>query len=138
MSATAAKCYDAMLKLGAIEARGEFSGGNDEGGYDEINFVTEGEDGALDERLAKFDIYTDMSYNGQGYENGRWVNITQPTRDPDLTAIADHMYAVLDGQYGSFAGEFSVHGTVIVDAKARTSKIEGEEMAGYEHFERYL
>ena len=135
MSATAAKCYDAMLKLGASECHANFSGGNDEGGYEDVTFVATGEDAIIEGPLADFDIYKDVSYNGQTYKNGQWVNIPQPTRDPDLTAIADHLCGVLEGQYGSFAGEFYVHGTVIVDARARTTRMEGDEQSGYEHFE---
>jgi hypothetical protein len=39
-------------------------------------------------------------------------------------------------QWGSFAGEFSVHGTVEVDVVAGRAKMEYDEQSDYEHHEQ--
>jgi hypothetical protein len=118
----------AMRDLGVAKILASFSGGNDEGGYNDFpQFVLETEGATLDSRLERFDIYDHRSSNGERWDSVRrtWVPVPKDTTDADLTAIADHLGEYLDGEFGSFTGEFYVSGTVSVDAKARTTTSSG-------------
>jgi hypothetical protein len=137
VNTTALRAYNAMDKIGVAKVIGHFSGGNDEGGYDEISFLdAEGNEvavpGASDRSY--FSVYDEMSQHEWGGGGWRKTSI----KEGPAAAIADHLYEVIDGAYGSFAGEFSVYGDVIVDVKAHKTSIVGEEQSGYDHFERYV
>ena len=101
--------FNLMTAMGIKRAVVSFSGGNDEGGVDEIT-----------------------AYNADGGEIGfgstdRWGQLEELLGRP-----------VYD-QYSSFAGEFYVDGEVTWDLSDRTVKMKGNERVdAYEGFDREL
>ena len=88
--------YLLAAAAGAVRIAGEFSGGNDEGGYEMIT------------------LYNAQGCSIQGVDTG-WDSEIGKAMEPFLD------------QWGSFAGEFHVHGTVHVDVTARKVKIDYAE-----------
>lgn len=109
-SATTAKSalFEEMRKVGASRLEASYSGGNDEGGVDGIEKLLDAEGNALEipgawiEREPRDD---DPAYR---IREGK-VNEWHP-----LYEAADGM---LSTEFGSWAGEFSAHGTLFADLK---------------------
>lgn len=80
--------FDYMDEHGIVRARLSFSGGNDEGGFDGVG------------------DYTDTE--GDLHEVG-W-------QDNHLAALEGLVGDALYDKWGSFAGDFNVHGDLILDA----------------------
>lgn len=98
-----------MREKGAVLAKAHFSGGNDEGGIDGITLLD---------------------------ANGVELPYEYSWDDSDeQDALARDADGIVTGEYGSFAGEFSVHGTVTYDLNAGTVKMSKEEQSGYDHSE---
>jgi len=94
-----------MATRKVVRAEVEYSGGNDEGGADTIRLFHE--DGHKEEL--------------EPYDNTD-VLIDQLSELPGL-------------EYGSFAGDFSVSGTFVVDLATRSIKMDGQE-SSYEPVSR--
>ncbi len=113
-----------LARRGFVRAAVEFSGGNDEGGVEEITLFREnGQTEDID------------PYYGEGYRyvNGRFESIRTELDDDEK--LAQQLGTPVYDAYGSFAGEFSVYGKVIFDVANRTVKMEKEEMSGYDYSE---
>lgn len=117
---TKEQVFVALEALGATKVVAGFSGGNDEGGWDVIQFYN-GET-LLD---VEFDIYDEAHGFSAGENKLRH-------------AIATYLDSWLDGQYGGFGGDFSVSGELTIDTITRTAIVTGSERSDYTSFERSL
>lgn len=127
--------FDRLDERRAAQAQVRFSGGNDSGGADGIVLLdaSGGEIAQLHEHVPTLEVGGDGRYihvPGEGYKT---VPLTrQEERDAELAeALTEPVYA----EYGGFAGDFDVYGTVTWDAGARTVTISGGEQE-YVPFER--
>jgi len=101
-----------------------FSGGGDEGGCDNIVILKD------DTIICELD----ENYEGQMYdpELQKFIPINQKPEDKFVRGLCQPVY----DKYYSFAGEYSVDGTVTWDCKNKTCKMEGsEEVPSYNGFE---
>ena len=132
--------FAALKRMGAVRAEVEFSGGNDEGGVDMINFYGPN-NATLDINLPD-NVYEERDYSRSGPENGWrgastgvWIFSTwdydakpRPAQykraaTPEEIAgakLRDALGGPVESEYGSFAGEFSVSGTVTWDVAEGT------------------
>jgi len=101
---------------------GQFSGGNDEGGFDSVYFADgkENEIVIKEENKKDFKFFVDKK-NIYKFDNEKEKKIsvfyTITNSENNLSAILEEiLYSTgcLE-EYGSFAGEFNVHGTVKLD-----------------------
>jgi hypothetical protein len=110
--------FEALKKRGYTKAAVHFSGGNDEGGVDEVRL-----------HPSKMDVdgdhFREVRCPTEYDEATRtWKPTRPPTEDELLSeALGKSVYA----KYGSFAGEFYVSDTVVWDAEARKVYMEGQE-----------
>ena len=81
--------FRVMREHGISYLEAEYSGGNDEGGVDEITVMKD--------------------------DRGELVTIAKMDWDHPLTEACDQM---LSTEFGTWAGEWSAHGTLFVDTKA--------------------
>jgi hypothetical protein len=93
-----------ITKRGAVVARVGFSGGDDDGGCDYIHL-----ENAEGEKLSE--IHVDVSIENDT-EDGKF-------------ALA--LYGPANDQFGSYAGEFHVHGDVVWDTRTRKAHVEGQQ-----------
>lgn len=89
-----------MQEAGVVTAVGHFSGGHDEGGVDEVTLTLE--DGGV--RVVGWG-------NGEGADK----------------RIFDVIEGVVHGEYGSFAGDFYVNGTVTLDLASKKATVDKSE-----------
>lgn len=89
-----------VAQRGAAKAEVRFSGGNDEGGVDEIRFLN-----AADEVISVENDWNEFEYPG---------------------ALAP-LCRPVEEQYMGFSGEFYVWGEVVWDLAARTVTMSGDE-----------
>lgn len=114
------KAFAQIRELGGVKAVIQFSGGGDEGGADSGEVLT------ADGHPLKWDYkYASGHYDSRG-------NYVPDESDP-ISALAD---SILDDKFGSFAGDFYVHGEIVIDAVAKTVKMTGEE-SQMQPFETY-
>jgi len=104
-----------ITRRGFVRAEVHFSGGNDEGGPDSINFI-----------LSEIDPET---------KEQRVVRCTD-----DYWSTSDELVKWLgelpSSRYGSFAGEFNVYGVIIVDPSNKEKPIAWSvDEQVYEHYE---
>lgn len=117
------QAYAAIVALGGTHVSASFSGGNDEGGFDDPARLMHG-----DTLVRTFDPYDESSRGGGNWDQaaGKWVR-EEKDNDPNLRLLSDELETVLSARYGGFAGEFEVRGTVIIDARTNKTDIESEE-----------
>ena len=96
--------FNLMRACAITKAVVGFSGGNDEGGPDEISVYRQGANEPSD---------LPLSYG-----------VKDKTREQEL---ADLLVRPVYAEYGSFAGEFYVDGQVVWDLEAKTVKMTGDE-----------
>ena len=102
----------------------KFSGGNDEGGVDEIILC--------DKDDLPFDELRESCEQVWDYTTNSWIT-KNPNSDTDLIHIL--VKPVYD-KYYSFAGEFYVQGELIYDVKNKKITMNGKEtVESYEDFE---
>lgn len=150
--------FAALRKLGATKAVAHFSGGNDEGGVDSIDF--------FDSTGNRLDIPADpyhvsrawgdsVDVDGNVLPSDSMVVTIEPVvkvahpawkgretyacrlATPDEIALhnlLDALGAPVHAQYGGFGGEFHVSGRVVWENG--TATMEGVEQSGYESFSR--
>jgi hypothetical protein len=103
--------WQKMAEMGVISAEVEFSGGHDEGGADAI-VLTRG-DGSKE--------------SWPGYS----------TKDDDEGKLITYLTEPIYEEWGSFAGEFSVHGTLFWDCATQKVTLEGSEsVEEYQSFDK--
>jgi hypothetical protein len=103
--------FDQIRRRGGTIAVVEFSGGNDEGGADHICI-----NDATGATVAELPNY--VHPERYDYETGRSI---YRAGEEELAQLVNALTQPINDEYGSFAGEFSVQGTVIWDA--RTDKV---------------
>lgn len=117
---------------GVAKAVAVFSGGNDEGGVDQITLFNEDdiEIGSLEPYYGRGQVYDSAT--------GSW----KPIEDPDKTGDNDLAMALggpSDDRWGSYAGEFYVSGEVIWTVADRKVKMDyDEEVPSSDHHEEYV
>ncbi len=107
--------FAALKRLGADRAVVEFSGGNDEGGPDNISLLKN------DETIRTLSV---------AWHAGE--------EDKDLLALADALSDPVFEAYGTFAGDFDVTGEVIWDVAEQTVQMIRDERSEYQHYEEVL
>lgn len=113
---------------------GTFSGGNDEGGFDDVYLANDKEEEIVIEEKNKpeFRFFVDKK-NIYKFDNEKakkisvFYTITNSEKNL-LDVLEDTLYSTgaLE-EYGSFAGEFSVNGTVKLDVFNYTWNRDGQE-----------
>ena len=107
--------FNELRRRGIVRAVVSFSGGNDEGGVEQINLVS----------ASGVNIQLEDYYPGK-----RWNETTQRYESP--TSSADEELAAALGEpiydrYGTFAGEYYVDGRLIWDVATGDVKIEADQ-----------
>ena len=118
-----------LAEAGAARAEVHFSGGNDEGGVDSIEFLDA--DGTVILQLEEY--YAEQVYDR---ERNRYVEKRPPT-DQELlvTALCEPVY----NKYHGFAGEFYVSGKIIWSvAEQRVTMDAQETVDAYEDIDEEL
>ena len=120
--------------------RGLFSGGHDEGGFDEIQFLDENKNII---KQVNLEAHFVEQYSLYKWNNKNLISIFHYSQyiDYDLSKKAEQFLfntGCLD-RFGSFAFEGRVDGTVIFDLIERKLDVSGdEEFHTYENFEETL
>lgn len=120
--------------------RGTFSGGHDEGGFDEIEFLDNNKNVI---KPVTLQCYFIKQYNVFRWDNKNMISLFYYEKhvDYDLMKNLDLFLfntGCLD-KYGSFAFEGNVNGTVIFDLIEKKLQINGdEEYQTYENFEETM
>jgi hypothetical protein len=111
-----------LAKRGITRVEVEYSGGNDEGGVDDITFY-KGED--------VVEVPEPRRANGFVHDpkTGKWVQETKGFTPEELKEgeFFEGLEAPVYAKYYSFAGEFYANGKVIWDVGAGTCKMQGYE-----------
>jgi hypothetical protein len=114
--------WEELKKRNVAKAEVSFSGGNDEGGVENIELFDENgkELGTLDEEFLpqKYNEET-QEYEPVGEISGNGLL---------ATALSQPVYA----KYYSFAGDFHVSGSVVYDVKSRKVNMSGSESVGHD------
>lgn len=102
--------FELLDQLGAVRAEASFSGGNDEGGVDQITLTMR--DG------------TKSVLPGYVYESMAGMHPNDPREpqrfNPMQKRLIELMNEPVNARYGSFAGEFYVNGVVVADPASNT------------------
>lgn len=127
------KVWRAMEAKGVSRIDAHFSGGNDEGGVTNYTiYDTEGK-AFLDQPPPEGvmgparDIYPFTHEEFYGHSD-YWP------KEGSLAAILERP---VDSEYGSWAGDFSAHGTCVWDLKTRKVTMQGEEST-YQPFNKHF
>lgn len=123
--------FDKLDSMGIVVVEVEFSGGNDEGGVDNITFLTE--NGLYNGPLPQ-NPPVRQEYSTKQYVVG-WGREQRPA-SPDEVRDAEFWSAIEDPIYkewGSFAGEFSVHGTLTFNVPGRAAILKQDVQRDYDH-----
>lgn len=134
---TQSEVYEAMqtLKgLGVAKVEVHFSGGNDEGGPDDVTFLDA--DGNKVEGPRDPNVYQDRQWDEvtRSYGEPQWTayvgpkwNDRRPATDEEIAASKLHgvLASPIYAEYGSFAGEFYVDGTCTWDVATAKSETHG-------------
>jgi hypothetical protein len=125
-----AEIFNRLRELGATTATVSFQGGGDEGGVEAIILA---DSAGIELPLALEENYSGSRYNPA---TQKWEPTEPNTPNQDLAAA---LGAPVYEQYGSFAGEFYVNGTVEYNVVAGTVKMgKSERVESYEHSEEDL
>jgi len=120
--------FASMTKRGINRIEIEFSGGNDEGGVDDIVFLdSNGE--SVEITRPSFYIF---ERNGKKFVTDFGLTEDIPIEKADKEVLDnlrffDSVENIVYSRYGSFAGDWSVCGTAILDVKEETATIQGQE-----------
>jgi hypothetical protein len=128
------KLKDTFTKLKIKYLIGEFSGGHDEGGFDSTYFADENSEAITipEEEKNSFRRWVDVD-NIYTFENAKqkkttFYSTTTDKRVDVLEELEDILYksGCLE-EYGSFAGEFDVNGTVKLDVFTYKWQMDGNQ-----------
>lgn len=135
-----------LKQLGITRVDVSFSGGNDSGGADGMTVTYA--DGTTKDESPFPDVHPRAV---QEYRTGNWVvwgdfvpgvgRTHRPATPAEIEAVqwSDALEAPIYNRWGSFAGEFSVSGTLVWDVTAGEVRLTGEEeVSSYETFEEVL
>lgn len=101
----------ALRKRNAVKANAHYSGGNDEGGVDEIVLVLkDGTTETIHPQYAKWDR-----------ETGKQIPLTR--EEEAINDLFELLASPVYNEYGSFAGDFHCHGVVVYDVEENTVKM---------------
>lgn len=116
----------------------QFSGGNDEGGIDSIDYLDA--DGKKINTIPSSSAYEDRYWQGGREHNRGWIVYDRSLGDtwadqkraatPDEVALAEALKVIehpVYDRYYTFAGEFYVDGTLTWDVTAGTHEMHGQE-----------
>jgi len=130
--------FDGMTKRGINRIEMNFSGGNDEGGIDQIQ-ATDLEGNIIDipETPWVGAEYKDgtrtpgiwsSAHEGEKFQNRKFVPLSD--LDPEVLDNINFRSSfenIVYGKYYTFAGEYHVEGTAILDVSENVAKITGQE-----------
>jgi hypothetical protein len=112
----------AVREAGAVRLEADYSGGNDEGGVNDIRIWD-----AKGEALPVPDSWVERDPRPG---DSKWsIRDGKVSEYHPLWQAADDMLAT---EFGSWAGEFSAYGTLLVDTVAGTVARSGEVQSGYD------
>lgn len=115
--------FEEMRKVGASRLEAHYSGGNDEGGVDDIERLLDADGKALEipkEYIEREPREDDPPYRIREGKVNEWHPLYQ---------AVDEM---LSTEFGSWAGEFSANGTIYADLKENRVWREGGIQSGYD------
>ena len=123
-----AEVFERLRKMGVVRAVVEFSGGNDEGGAEDIVLYD-----AAGKRIGE----VDGAPPGSRWDpEQKWfVEVPTTAKRRAEADLAEALEAPVYEEFGTFAGDFSVGGRVTWDAQKRTVTMSGEE-SQYVPFEK--
>ena len=116
------KCLRLLTKRGVSKATVYFSGGNDEGSIDSIEYVML--DGSEPPKIVGAAISYIYNADSKKWEED-WSKVPDEQRDD--TELINALEAIVDDRYGTFAGDFYVNGEVVYDVAAGTVHMNGAE-----------
>lgn len=126
------RVFELLRKRSVTRAIVEYSGGNDEGGTDNITLVVALANG----EEAKTDL--EVWYCG-GYQllgGGNYKRMSEPANEDQ--ELSELLQGPVDDKYGSWAGEFSAYGTLTWDVETETAEMVDYVQSGYdESVERF-
>lgn len=119
-----AALFEQMKEVGASRLEASYSGGNDEGGVDEIKVLIDADGRTIPVPERWYDRPATAEDDDWEIRKGI-VHVWNP-----LWEAAD---SVLSTEFGSWAGEYSAHGTLFADLKEGRVWRQGEmEVSTYE------
>ena len=130
-----------LRDLGVATVNVEFSGGNDEGGADAITYLdASGSQVAVDTPNAQAYEGNEYDPDTKNWKSTGWIvaswgdgedrkYTTRPATPDEIRAaeLRKVLEAPIYDRYGSFAGEFSVYGTLTWDVATSTNEMHGQE-----------
>lgn len=131
---TVREAVDNLRKAGVATVTVSFSGGNDEGGADSIEYLDAA--GALIGSIPKADAYESSEWdaNTRTYGPPTWhvyegYNNKRPATAEEIkwAKVAQVLESPIYERFGSFAGDFYVQGNVTWDIDKGTYEMHGEE-----------
>jgi hypothetical protein len=140
LSADTRQAMETLKSLGIATVKVSFSGGNDEGGADGIDFFDADGNKVETNGALTSSAYQDQIWNEDTKSWGptQWIvwegtgsykDRTKRPATPDEVRAAE-VNAILEApiydEYGSFAGEFSVYGTLTWDVATGRSEMHGQ------------
>lgn len=95
------------------------------------------------DKLAELGITSvEVPFSGGNDEGYAERPIAKPDGNTGLATVDDEFIEALEApiydEYGSFAGDFSVYGTLVWRVATRTVRMMGEERSDYDYFEKDL
>lgn len=131
--------FDGMTKRGINRIEIHFSGGNDEGGIDQIQATDlEGNEIVIEDTPWVASCYENQTVtkgvwlphhaHGGDFQNQKFV----PLSDLDAEVLDNINFRssfenIVYGKYYTFAGDYYVEGTAILDVSENVAKITGQE-----------
>lgn len=150
---TKTSAMTALRGIGVATVKIEFSGGNDEGGADAI-VLLDAEGNPVDGASLNLNA---NAYPDQQYENGRWVSkgwavseyvesevegergkyTRRPATGDEVrgASLRTLLERPIYDEYGSFAGEFEVYGTLTWDVATGEAAMSGQ--VGYMEYNSF-
>ena len=128
-----------LSKAGVTTVKVSFSGGNDEGGADGFNYFDAAGNKVEGMSTAVAYEYSEWNSDTRSYGPDVWkIYDTSVKGHRDATPeevewakVAKVLEAPIYDRFGSFAGEFYVHGEVTWDVAAGTHKMTGQEQVSH-------
>lgn len=126
--------FEILRQKGIAKAVLTFSGGNDEGGVDEIRLIAVDE--AWNQTVTQLDPhwgeYTEYVWDAEKQQH---VEKPKPPKTPEDVLneeLAEILCAPVEVEFGSWCGDFSAYGTLTWDVAEGTVRMDKEVQSGYD------
>lgn len=139
MNSETRKVMSTLASKGVVTVRLSFSGGNDDGGVDHVEYLDSNGnlmdlnvgDANYAHRTERYEggrwVYGDWEVSRFDRDEGRWITRPATPEEIEVAQINQVLEAPIYDHYGSFAGEFSVQGAVTWNVASGTYKMHGDE-----------